>query len=600
MEAIPVLTSLLPLAVLALVVWLAVRTFGQRGPDGGADPAVTLRRLFLYGLLYVTLLVAAQGLIELFRELLEDEDRSNAALARALAFLVVGGPACAGLVWYVDRRLTGDPEERTSLAWTVYLNGALLTTLIGSMIESQEVLRLALAPSERRRFASEALAAAIIWTGLWAGHWFLRRRHGIRGDLDLSIGTVFGLAPLAVGLAGMLTIAGDELYDLITDDPVTGRGGPAFGSFVATAVVGGVTWTWYWLLRYRTATRTGLWYVTVLPIGALAGFVATVSMAATVGYTVAVWFLGDPDSSEAVRHFEPLPAFLAILAVGAATLAHHRSLLRVETERNDAIRSYDYLLALAALVSAVAGAVLLLVAVFSIGRSALANTVIAGITLVAVGTPVWFTFWSRIQRHIAIARLVELRSPLRRAYLFSIFGIGGLAVLIAVLAVLTSVFEDLLDGTVDRETLQDNRVGVAVVLAVTGVAWYHFRVYRAERPDYEPPPPPPPPPPTKRVVLVSPQPGDLARELAEATGASVVPWHRTDLAGPPSSALDELSQLIADRSEQDLLVVVGDDGPVVIPFVSALGVSGPPGPLDRPDRDLGPFSQAEQRGAMNP
>ena len=61
MEAFQFLTGLIPLAVLIGLIWFVARAVGRArsGPD--ADPAATLRRLFLYGLLYVTLLVGGQG-----------------------------------------------------------------------------------------------------------------------------------------------------------------------------------------------------------------------------------------------------------------------------------------------------------------------------------------------------------------------------------------------------------------------------------------------------------------------------------------------------------------------------------------------------------
>lgn len=581
------LTGILPLLLIVGVIWLisravtARRTAGGPGADEPVDLAVSVRRLFLLGLLYVTLVVAAQGLVELFQEVFAGEDRSTAALARALAFLVVGAPAFGAFVWYVDRRLVAQAEERSSPAWSIYLNAALWTTLVGAMIAAYELIEGLLHGGDDRAFRPAELASALIWGGLWAGHWFvLRRRHGVTGDVDQAIGTLTGLAPMAIGAAGMLGVAFDDLYDAFIGDDRLVRGGPSAGAWAATLLVGAVVWAWYWLARYRTAPRTGVWWATVIPVGALTGFVAVVSTAAILIYTTAVWFLGEPRSEDAVRHFDTIPLPTAVLMVGAASFVHHRSFLRAETERNDAIRAYDYLLAMAALVTGIVGVVLLLVAVFGVGRSAVANNAIAGLTMVGVGAPIWWRFWTVIERHIEADRAqggtAELRTHLRRIYLFSLFGIGGVAVLIAVLAVLTSAFEDLLEGTIDRDTFHRNRVGLAVILAVTGVAWYHFRVFRAERADYVPSPPPPPTvdaaQPPRRVVLVSPGTTDRAQELARSTGAQVVHWHRADQPLGLEPDLDELRALLAGHPGQDLLVLLGPGGPTVVPLV---GTSDP-------------------------
>ncbi len=591
MEAIPIIVGMLPLAALALVAWALIRGFGRGRPDTTVDVAASVRRFFLYGLLYVTLLVAAQGLVELASELLADaDDRSTSGLARSLAFLVVGGPACAGLVRYVDQRLRRQPTEARSPAWTIYLNAALLTTLLGTMIEGHAVLLAMMASEPDGRVEADSIVAVVIWGALLAGHWFvLLQRHGVDGDYHLAIGTLVGLVPMVIGLAGVLHVGADEIYTAVSNDPLTRRGGPSFGAWAATAIVGGGAWAWYWLTHYRKARRSLLWYIVVVPIGSLAGFVATVAMVAAMAYIVAVWFLGDPGAVEAVRHFDPLPALGGVLAVGVLSLLYHRSLLGAERTRNDATRSADYVLSMAALVSAVIGTTLLLTTVIDIGRWAVANTVIAGSIMVAVGVPLWLRFWGTIGRHLAADRRAELRSPLRRIYLFSLFGIGGLTALISVLVVLTGGFEDLLEGNVSRTTLHDNRVGLALILSVTGVAWYHFGIYRAERADYESSSPaaatsdppttplapsvqPPPPSPIggepQRIIVVSADGQDLSRDLAAATGASVVRWRRTDGEQTPAVDLPRLSELIAESPSDDVLVLVGESGPRVIPFVA--------------------------------
>ena len=227
------------------------------------------------------------------------------------------------------------------------------------------------------------------------------------------------------------------------------------------------------------------------------------------------------------------------------------------------------------------GIVVLLSEAFGIGRSARANVVLTGVTMLLVGGPIWFWFWRKIMLAVAGDRIAELQSPLRRLYLFSIFGVGGLAVLVASLVVLTTALEDALDGVFGRQTLDDTRVGLAVVLAVVGVAYYHLAVYRSEREDAEPPPVMPPPPlrPARRLVLVSADGERLAARLHEATGLPVVQWHRTDGgdAGTRPATETELASLcrrIARWPGQDLLIVAdGADGHSVIPIERSTGAT---------------------------
>lgn len=564
------LVSLLPLALVVAIVWLLLRATARRGAvEAGQDSAATFRRFLLYALCYVTMLVAAQGVVLLADELAEDQ-RSNAALASAISFLIVGLPAYGGLVRWVDRRLAGDIKERRSPAWTVYLNLVLATTLIMAMIEANTVLRDLFAFDDEAEFPWRAAVATVVWGSLWAGHWFvLRRRHDVSSDMDLATGTVVGLAPLAIGAAGLLHVLGDELYNRLADDPDTVRDGPSTAAWLALWLVGAVVWSWYWLKNYRTAQRSGLWYITVVPIGALAGFVALAASSATALHTSGVWFFGDPESTEAVRHFDTIPIMAAIGLVGAVSLLYHRAELGTEVHRSDAIRSYDYLLTLAALVTSIIGLSILLIALFGKREDEGVNTLIAGVTMVLVGGPVWSRFWRTIQRHVIADRMAELRSPWRRIHLFTIFGGGGLAVLIATLAVLTIGLEHALDGTFGRDTLHDARFGLAVLISVTGVAWYHFTVFWAEREEYAPVVTTPPPPTMlQRVVLVSGDGEDVSDRLTEAIGAPVTHWHRTDSPSLKTIDIEELRDLLANRTDSDLLVVVGADEATVIPFTA--------------------------------
>ncbi|MDH3299430.1 MAG: DUF5671 domain-containing protein [Acidimicrobiia bacterium] len=563
------LVGLSTIVIALLAAWLVVRVARDPGPEG-RDPAATVRRLFLYGLLYTTVILAAQGVIELTGELIESDRRSNTALAQAMSFLIIGLPVAGLLGRSIDRRLAARPEERMALAWTVYLNAILATAVVGFVIEGHAVLHAALSSDSERSFQISNIVAAVVWGGVWAGHWFgLRRRHGILGDLHLAIGTIVGLVPMVVGLGGVTYIGADILYDAVTDNPDTSQAEPGFGYFAALAVAGAVVWAWYWLNNYRRSPRTEIWYVTVVPVGALAGFVATIVGVAAAINDVGVWFLGNPDAATAVRHFDSIPALVGVVAAGAPCWLYHRWELGPDPDRGMAIRVYDYLLAFAALVASVVGITMLLVAVFDDGPGSVANTVVGGATTVAVAGPVWVWFWSRIGATVRADPGRETNSPVRRVYLFTLFGVGGLLVLISALALLFTTIEDVLDGTLSRRTLHDDRIGLAILLTVTGVAWYHYRIYRADRKTGERPPPTKPPEKAvhdRRVVLVASNHSRLARHLAETSGASVVHWHRTDHEEGPVDVVDLDRQLI-DRADEDLLVILGADGPIVIPFV---------------------------------
>ncbi len=558
--------------IVALIVWLILRLTGLVGGDGDGDrtdPAATIRRVFLYGLLLLSVFLIVQGAGMLTTELVEANRRSNAMLAQAISFLVVGIPATLLLGWFVDRRLREQAEERRALTWTLYLNAALATAVVGFLLEGRLFLTEALRPSAARSFEAAALVTAVLWMMVWAVNWFvLKERHGITGDVHLAAGTIAGLISLVVGFGGLVRVGTDELYNALTDDPITARpGGPAAG-WVAMVVLGGLVWGWYWVANFRAGPRTEVWYVTVVPVGALAGFVATIVGLAIAANRVAVWYLGDPDQLEAVRYFDDAPVAAGVVAAGLVAWLYHRDELGSDPNRGIAVQAYDYLLAMASLVTAVIGTTMLLVAAFDDNPGPVVNTVIAGVTMVAIGGPIWAWFWSEIERHRAESA-TEMGSPVRRVHLFSLFGVGGVTVLISGLIALMTTIEDALDGNLSRRTLHDARVALALLITVTGVAWYHFMVYRRERTESAEvlPPPSDMPHHPRRIVLVSADGDELATGLSTLSGAPVIHWHRTD--GVPSDLVraDDLEPLVVDHADEDVLIVLEGGTPTVIPFV---------------------------------
>jgi hypothetical protein len=581
MIVLQIFSSFLPLAFLGGVAWLIYRAAtGER--QGVEDPAVSVRRVIVYGLLFVTLMLATVGLVELARAL-SNNTRSNSDLAQALALAIVGVPAFMGFLFLSDRKLKQSSDERDAASWTVYLNLALLVTLIAATVQLHTFADRALGQDAgSERFDTAALMAGLVWSAAWAFHWFgLRRRHGILGDFHLAIGTITGLITLAVGLAGVMYVGAYELYTSITDDPSISRGGPRIGSWAATALVGGGIWTWYWVANFRAAERTETWHITVVPIGSLAGFVAAVAMTATQLRTVAVWYFGDPIETAAARHFNLLPATSAVLAIGLGSWLYHRAeLVRGANSppgthsRNNPQRLYEYLLAGAALVVLVIGIVLVLASVLAIGATDRTNPAITGIVMVVVGTVTWAWHWVAIRRAVVVDRPTEIGSPIRKVYLFALFGSAAVATLVSFIAILTNSLEDVLNSNLSLSTLHDNRYSLAVILAVAEVAWFHFRLYQTERgedqhnaatatvvrSDIR-----------HHLVLVTSEPLD-ALELGTMLNADVELWHRD--AASARLDIESLRREIAQESSPDLLVVVGSSG------FDVIAVSGPhPTPL---------------------
>jgi hypothetical protein len=79
-----------------LIVWVIVRLVrGRRDAEQG-DQVVSVRRLFVYGLMFATLMLTEVGAVMVLQELIgpsEGGDEGRSALAFGLALVIVTGPA---------------------------------------------------------------------------------------------------------------------------------------------------------------------------------------------------------------------------------------------------------------------------------------------------------------------------------------------------------------------------------------------------------------------------------------------------------------------------------------------------------------------------
>lgn len=559
-----------------VIVWAIVRVVRGRREGEHGDQAGSVRRLFVYGLMFTTLMLAAVGAVFVAQELLGPSEGAadRSALALGLSLVIVAGPSYTLLLRHARRRLGAGSSERRSFAWVAYLNLSLLISLVVTIVTAQHLLEGVTGIEE---FEAESLAPVVVWGSVWAMHWFwLKAAYGLVGDAHLAAGSLVGLITSVIGLGGLAVVVGDRIYTGLVDVVPAGHDEPVLGRWLIVTLLGAVVWAWYWSARYRRAERTPLWDVYVVVIGALGGLVATIGSAATVGYWTLVWFLGEPTAPLASEYFEYVPsAATAVLLVGVSTWQYHRWVLQTgdTVERTEPLRTYDYVMAGTGLVASVVAVTLALVALLEKVATAptgsdtsIANQLILAVTLAAIGMPVWWVFWSRSRRHAAEDPAAELGSTVRRIYLIVLFGVGGVVVLGSLISVLYIAIEDLLEGAFDGQTIWSMRVGLALLVTVTGVAWYHVAVFRSDRETLSGVVPAPPPPVSRHVVLIAPRSAQLAEVLATATGADLEVWYRTDEIAAPDLDPDELAARINESDAHDVVVLVGPTGASLTPY----------------------------------
>jgi len=551
----------LPIVVVVMVVrYVNGRQAGRVGDGHG------VRRFFQYVLLFGLLVVAVMGMVDLLGQLFARETIVGGGddLARALTFVLVGIPIFLVLAAWTRRTHRADPGEARSLGWAAYLTLAGLTAAVVSATAVYDVVAAALVD---QRFDGAALVRLVVWGGVWAAHRVLGERtlppsHRV---LHVLLGSLIGLGTSIVGLVALLAAAIDALA-VPQPDVIVGTGA-GLGYAAAVLAAGVPLWVAYWLLRLGRTPGTALWLAYVLVVGVGVSTVMTVAGASVVLYRVLVWFLGDPPTTDPAAYLQGTTAAIAVAVVGAISWWYHRELLadHAVAERTEVTRIYEYLLSAVALLAAAVGVALVVVALVQavapasglIVTTSVVNAVLAAVTLLVVGGPLWWAYWRRIERAATADPVGEATSPTRRVYLFVLFGVAGVVAVVVVLVAVFVLIEDALGDGIGAATLRDMRVPLGMLLAAGAISGYHWLVYRADRrltpsaPERRGP---------RQVLLVGPRDDALADAVRRATGARVEGWVAD---GPPWQA-DVVLAALAAASQEQVLVVSGAGGTQVV------------------------------------
>lgn len=556
------LSLLVPIAAVVLIVVVIRRLTGRE--DGFSIDGDVIRRFFQYALLLGLFGVAGGGLATLLGGVTAGAEVARvggADLARGLTFTIVGLPLYLGLAAWSRRRIADDPAEATSFGLAFYVTAATLVSLVVSMIALYDLLAwlLGVEASDER-----SLSRLVVWGSMWVAHRWVERR--IVPDANTRVhhllGSAIGLGVLSSGLASLLIELLDALFAFSGAAFVNG-GAATFVDPAIVVGVGAVTWFVYWVRQAAGEDRSPLWVAYVLLVGVGGGLVTAIVSASTVVFDLLVWLAGDPAADTAAEHFEDLPAAIAVVIVGIAVWWYHHAVLDATgpDERTEVRRVYEYLMAGVGLLAAAAGLTTVLVAFveaitgsadLAVGLSA-TNTLLAAATLLLVGGPLWGLYWGRIQRAETAMPEIEQESLTRRIYLFVLFGLGGVAAVVALLTGVFLFFEDLFEGRFGSETVRDVRFALGT-LAITGaIAAYHWSVYRNDQqraPSVRVGPP--------YVLLVGVADADIAKAVAERTGGRVQSWPRRDGRGRPWSS-DEVMESLAEATADEAVVVVADE-----------------------------------------
>ncbi len=555
--------GLLPLVVLGAIVYGIVKLLGQRRPGTGTEDGFDVGRVFRYLLTFAALIVACIGLTELLGIGLSTADVERGSLAEPLAMTVVGLPAFVALAMWSWRVHGADAAERDSTGWSLYVNAALVTTLAVTVGNSFAVADRVIAGEWR----GTAVAGLVVWAATWGAHWWAWHtlRPGMGPNVQLWLGSIIGLWVAAVSAAVTIAIVVDRIFAATTSATARGNGNDVTLA-IAGVAIGAVVWWWHWLVHGFRTERSPGWHVYTLLFGVFASLIAAVSGAGYGLYLILEWLWGDPGTTSAVTQFRDLAAPIGAVVVGIAVWLYHRAVVGsgAAAYRTEVHRAYDYLVSAVALGTVAVALSILVVAFFSIFQTAAAgngsgrNTLLAAVTLLVVGAPMWAITWRRVQALCARSD-EEAGSPTRRRYLFAIFGIAGAVAFGSLISFLIEIFQAVLGEPIGGALIDDIDVPAALLVTTGAIAAYHWRVYRAERHLAVRVP-------TRDVLLVC-DGVEAVDEIAARTHTRIRVLHRRDLPAAAAVDVEAIIRAIEASQGEHLLVLAGaDDDIEVVPY----------------------------------
>jgi hypothetical protein len=478
--ALGIVGSFLPLLILGGIIFGIVRLVTRRDNATSESAGVMIRRFFQYSIMLAMLVLVTFGLAGVLdaaastsSRITQDSERT----ALSIAFLVVGLPVFAGLSIYTSRRLTSDPMEQKSAGWAMYLTVALFGSLVTAMSVMGALLAILL---DDKRVDRTLAIYVVIWVFVWGAHWWVARQKGDSGRLQahLLLGSAAGLITTFTGIAAGLMVVLQQIYDRLFQVSIVDTGiEPLAGPLIVLAIGIPVLW-WYWFRHGRFLDRGVLWLAYVLLLGVLGGAIALIIGTGVMVFGVLEWFLGDPSSSSAATHFGFFPGAIGSMIAGGASWLYHGTLVgeRGKRKRTEVDRVYDYLLSGAGLVVAASGVATLITislkAAAGLGITSFesGNATATALTLLVVGAPLWWRYWSTIQEYRKAIPEPELRSVTRRIYIFLLFGVAGIVAVVNLIIIVFIVFNDILEGDFGTVTLDGASVPIALLVTAGALA----------------------------------------------------------------------------------------------------------------------------------
>ena len=566
-----ILLSFLPLLIMIAVVVLVIRKVSKRATSS-SNTAQPVRLFFQYALAFGLFMIVTIGLAGLLSRALDVSNIVNAdqsSLASNLAFVVVGGPLLAGIIIWLRNSLRENPSEGHGLIPTFFATLAAIVSLLVFLSSAIAALHNVISGDE---VLGSTLGRTIVWgTALIlvlkiSNSVIPKNDFRIQyfvGSFITALAALIGLVQVLGGVLALLlsqqTFFDTQKLALVSPDNPIGIG-------LGTLVMSGALWIYYWIKNANTNKSDTLWLAYVLIAGVGGTLVIAITSLSISLYQFLVWFVGEPASQNAGEHFASIPQSVATAFAGFLFWWYHKSLLPNESERTDVQRTYEYLVSAISLIASAIGISIVIVALIEsltsqvqLAGAGAINTLLGAGTVIVVAGPVWWHFWSRIQSIARAESNAELSSPVRRVYLFLLFGVGGIVAIVSLITIVVQLFDGILSSNLGANTFSEMRFAIGILISTGIVAGYHWEIYRHEKSvevSFATT--------ATNVLLVGPTSPELIQKLKAATGAKVSFLQRAD-ASELVWPTEHVIELVAQSKEHDLLILLEATGVKVVP-----------------------------------
>ena len=564
--------SAIPLFIMIGIVVFALRKLSHRTQpvDSTEQP---VRLFFQYALAFGLFIIFTVGIAGLLSRILDTANIVNAdqsSLASNLAFVVVGGPLLAGIIIWLRKSISQNPSDGHGPVPTLFATLAATISLLVFMTSAIAALHNLINADQ---FAGVSAAKAIVWGSAWlivlkiSNSVIPKNDFRIQYFVGSAITALASLIALIQVLSGVFSALLLQKMFLVNQPLLLVSPVNPLEIGLGTLAISGALWFYYWIRNANTIKSDTLWLGYVLIAGVGGSLILAITSLSVSLYQVLVWFFGEPYNQKIAEHFAGIPLSLAVASAGLMFWWYHKSLLPTNSERNDIQRTYEYLMAAISLIASAIGISIVIVALIEastsqaiLAGSSAINTLLGAATVIAVAGPIWWHFWNRIQKVAKSSPESEHGSPIRRIYLFLLFGVGGVVAIISLITIVYQIFNSLLGSGLGANTLNEMRSAIGILASTGIVAAYHWEIYRHEK-DVEVFKAPV----IANVLIVGPKNLDLIQTIAQTTGARVS-YLQSANSDELTWPVENVVELVNQNKGQDLLILLESTGVKVIPI----------------------------------